>query len=90
MRQQQLKKDFFLQRIHKAPTHLLDEFCGNAQFYAKSQNCCKNDRKLWNDRKSWLWCHKIATLISQNCVDILKRLREYSWSHDFAQFSDFL
>ena len=50
----------------------------------------KNDRKLWNDRKSWLWCHKIVTLMTQNCGDILKRLREYFWFNDFAQFSDFL
>ena len=65
---------------------MLDEFCGNGQFYAKSQNCGKNDRKLWNDWKFWLQCHKIVTLISQNCVDIIKRLCEYFWFHDCTIF----
>ena len=32
--------------VDLAPTHFLDEFFDNAQFYAKSSNCGKNDGKL--------------------------------------------
>ena len=55
-----------------APTHLLDKFCDNAQFYAKeSQNCGKNDKKI----VKW---QKIVTLMPQNCDSNVTKLWRYT------------
>ena len=57
----------------ESPTYLLDEFCSNAQFYAKSKNCGKNDRKLWNDRK-------ILTLMPQICdFKFCRHTKKVAW-----------